>query len=106
MLKVWGKMMAEFIDMIDGYKIQKGSRDYIVSNVNGKYENHGHFQKLSTCYVMVRLIRKNTIPKSPYLIEAARRITIDPKYKETLTHKLKKLKRKQMYYNSNRGVRR
>ena len=32
-------MMAEFIDMIDGYKIQKGSRDYIVSNVNGKYEN-------------------------------------------------------------------
>jgi hypothetical protein len=104
-LRAWGKMMAEFIDMIDGYKIQKGSRDYIVSNVNGKYENHGHFQKLSTCYVMVRLIRKNTIPKSPYLIEAARRITIDPKYEETLTHKLKKLKRKQMYYNSNKEVR-
>ena len=98
--------MAEFIDMIDGYKIQKGLRDYIVSNVNGKYENHGHFKKLSTCYVVVRLIRKNTIPKSPYLIEAARRITTNPKYKETLTHKLKKLKRKQMYYNSNKGVRR
>ena len=98
--------MAEFIDMIDEYKIQKGSRDYIVSNVSGKYENHGHFQKLSTCYVVVRLLRKNTIPKSPYLIEAARRITTDPKYRETLTHKLKKLKRKQMYYNSNKGVRR
>lgn len=98
--------MAVFIDMIDGYKIQKGARDYIVSNVNGKYENHGHFQKLSTCYVMVRLLRKNTIPKSPYLIEAARRITIDPQYKETLTHKLKKLKDKQMYYNSNKGARR
>lgn len=97
-------MMAEFIDMIDGYKIQKGSRDYIVSNVNGKYENHGHFQKLSTCYIMIRLIRKNIIPKSPYLIEAARRITTNPKYKETLTHKLKKLKRKQLYYNSNKGV--
>ena len=80
------KKMAEFIDMIDGYKIQKGSRGYIVSNVNGKYENHGHFQKLSTCYVIIRLLRKNTIPKSPYLIEAARRITIDHKYKETLTH--------------------
>ena len=104
-LKARGKMMAEFIDMIDGYKIQKGPRDYIVSNVNGEYKNHGHFQKLSTCYVVVRLIRKNTIPKSPYLIEAASRITIDPKYKETLTHKLKKLKRKQMYYISNKGVR-
>lgn len=97
--------MAVFIDMIGEYKIQKGSRGYIVSNVNGTYENHGHFQKLSTCYVIVRLIRKNTIPESPYLIEAARRITIDPKYKETLTHKLKKLKDKQRYYNSNKGVR-
>ncbi len=103
-MRAWGKMMAEFIDMIDGYKIQKGSRDYIVSNVNGKYENHAHFQKLSTCYVVVRLIRKNIIPKSPYLIEAVRRITIDPKYRETLTHKLKKLKREQRYYNSNKGV--
>ncbi len=98
-------MMAEFIDRIDGYKIQKGSRDYIVSNVNGKYENHGHFQKLSTCYVMIRLIRKNTVPKSSYLIEAASRITIDPKYKKMLIHKLKKLKRKQMRYNSNKGIR-
>ncbi len=97
--------MAVFIDMLGEYKIQKGARGYIVSNVNGTYENHGHFKKLSTCYVMVRLIRKNTIPRSPYLIEAARRITIDPKYKETLTHKLKKLKDKQMYYNSNKGVR-
>ncbi len=96
--------MAEFIDRIDAYKIQKGSRDYIVSNVNGKYENHGHFQKLSTCYVMIRLIRKNAIPKSSYLTEAASRITIDPKYKEILTHKLKKLKRKQMRYNSNKGA--
>lgn len=106
MLKAWGKMVAKFIDRIGGYKIQKGSRGYIVSNVNGKYENHGHFQKLSTCYVIVRLIRKNTIPKSPYLIEAARRITTNLKYKEILTHKLKRLKRKQPYYNSNKGVRR
>lgn len=98
--------MSRVVGVINEYKILQNERDYIVVNTNGKYENHGHFKKLSTCYVMVRLIRKNTIPKSPYLIEVARRITIDPKYKETLTHKLKKLKRKQIYYNSNKGVRR
>ena len=98
--------MAKFIDMIDGYRIQKGSRDYIVSNVNGKYENHGHFQKLSTCYTLIRLMQKKIIPRSTYLLEAARRITTDSKYREALTIKQKKNKQRQYYFNSNKGVRR
>jgi len=98
--------MAKFIDMIDGYRIQKGSRDYIVSNINGTYENHGHFQKLSTCYTLIRLMRKKTIPRSTYLLEAARRITTDSKYREVLTIKQKKNKQRQRYFNPSKGVRR
>jgi hypothetical protein len=98
-------MMAEFIDMIDEYRIQKGSRDYIVSNVNGKYENHGHFQKLSTCYTLIRLMQKKKIPRSAYLLEAARRITTDAKYKQTLELKQLKNKQRQRYFNPNKGVR-
>lgn len=96
--------MAEFIDMVEQYKIQKGSRGYIVSNVNGAYENHGHFQKLSTCYVIIRLISQRLIPRSPYLIEAAKRITTDDKYRQKLSHKQSKTK--PMYFNSSKGVRR
>ena len=92
--------------MIDGYRIQKGSRDYIVSNINGTYENHGHFQKLSTCYTLIRLMRKKTIPRSTYLLEAARRITTDPAYREALTIKQKKNKQRQRYFNPSKGVRR
>ena len=44
----------------------------------------GHFQKLSTCYTLIRLMQKKKIPRSAYLLEAARRITTDAKYKETL----------------------
>lgn len=97
--------MAKFIDMIDGYKILQNKRDYIVVNTNGKYENHGHFKKLSTCYVIIRLLQRKTIPNKPFMLEAARRITIDEKYKEVLTIKQKKNKQRQYYFNSNKGVR-
>lgn len=96
--------LADFIDIIDGYKISRGRRDFIVSNLNGTYENHGHFHKLSTCYVIIRIMKKKAIPRSVYLLEAAKRITDDPKYREILT--MKQNKTKQMYFNSNRGIRR
>lgn len=96
--------MAQYIDRLDNYKIQKGSRDYIVSNLNGKYEHHGHFQKLSTCYVIIRLMNDKKVPNSNYLIEAAKRITTDPKYLEALIIKQDKNKQKQYYFNPNKGV--
>jgi len=40
------------------------------------------------------------------MIEAAKRITTDPTYKKVLTTKQKKNKRRQRYFNSNKGVRR
>ena len=97
--------MSRVVGVIDEYKILQTSKDYIVVNTNGKYENHGHFKKLSTCYVIIRLIKRKTIPNKPFMLEAARRITIDEKYKEVLTNKQKKNKQRQYYFNPNKGVR-
>lgn len=98
--------MSRVVGVINEYKILQNERDYIVVNTNGKYENHGHFKKLSTCYVIIRLLQRKTIPNKPFMIEAARRITTDSAYKKALTIKQKKNKQRQRYFNSNKGVRR
>lgn len=97
--------MSRVVGVIDEYKILETSRDYIIVNTNGKYENHGHFKKLSTCFVLIRLLQRKTIPSKPFMLEAARRITIDEKYKEVLSNKQQKNKQRQYYFNSNKGVR-
>lgn len=97
--------MSRVVGVINEYKILQNQRDYIVVNTEGNYENHGHFKKLSTCYVIIRLLQKKTIPNKPFMIEAARRLTTDSKYREVLTTKQKKNKQRQYYFNSNKGVR-
>ena len=91
---------------INEFTILEGKDDYIVKNNKGKYENHGHFKKVDTCYTLIRLMQKKKIPRSDYLLEAARRITIDAKYKQALELKQLKNKQRQRYFNSNKGVRR
>lgn len=98
--------MSRVVGVVSEYKILHNDRGYIVVNTKGKYENHGHFKKLSTCYVLIRLIQKKSIPKKSFMIEAARRITTDEKYKQVLTIKQEKNKQRQHYFNSNKGVRR
>ena len=85
--------MCRVVGVINEYKILQNKRDYIVVNTNGKYENHGHFKKLSTCYVIIRLLQRKTIPNKPFMIEAAKRITTDSTYREALTIKQKKNKK-------------
>lgn len=97
--------MSRVVEVIKEFTILEGKDDYIVKNNKGKHENHGHFKKLSTCYVIIRLLQRKTIPKSDYLLEAARRITTDSAYREALTIKQKKNKQRQHYFNSNRRVR-
>ena len=92
--------------MINEFTILEDEDGYIVKNNKGKYENHGHFKKLSTCYTLIRLMQKKTIPRSTYLLEAARRITIDVKYKQILELKQLKNKQRQRYFNPSKGVRR
>ena len=97
--------MSRVVEVINEYKILQKERDYIVVNTNGKYENHGHFKNLSACYTIIKLMQKKIIPKSDYLLEAARRITTDSNYKQILELKQLKNKQRQYYFNSNKGVR-
>ena len=98
--------MSKVVGEINEFTILEGKDDYIVKNNKGKYENHGHFKKVDTCYTLIRLMQKKKIPRSDYLLEAARRITIDAKYKQALELKQLKNKQRQRYFNSNKGVRR
>ena len=97
--------MSKVIGEIGEFTILEGEDDYIVKNNKGKYENHGHFKKVDTCYTLIRLMRKKAIPRSEYLLEAARRITTDAKYKQTLELKQLKNKQRQRYFNPSKGVR-
>lgn len=97
--------MSRVVGVINEFTILEGKDDYIVKNNKGKYENHGHFKKVDTCYTLIRLMQKKTIPRSTYLLEAARRITIDAKYKQTLELKQLKNKQRQRYFNPSKGVR-
>ena len=97
--------MSRVVGVIDEYKILETQRDYIIVNTNGKYENHGHFKKLSTCFVLIRLLQRKTIPNKPFMIEAARRLTTDDTYKQVLSKKQQKNRQRQYYFNSNKGVR-
>lgn len=98
------KHMSIVIDIIDHYKVLQDSTGYIVVNMLGEYENHGHFKKLATCYVIIRLIRKQQMPKKDYMIEAARRITADWGYRNKLVAKQEKNLQRQYYFNPNKGV--
>ncbi len=97
--------MSRVVGVISEFIILEDKGDYIVKNNKGKYENHGHFKKLSTCFVLIRLLQRKTIPRSTYLLEAARRITTDAKYKQTLELKQLKNKQRQRYFNPSKGVR-
>lgn len=91
--------------VINEFTILEDEDGYIVKNNKGKYENHGHFKKVDTCYTLIRLMQKKTIPRSTYLLEAARRITTDTKYKQTLELKQLKNKQRQGYFNPSKGMR-
>lgn len=86
------------------YKIIHNNGDYTLINLNGSYENHGHFRKESSCHLLIRLMRKGIVPKSKYLQDAVLRISTDEKYKEKVLAKQAKDKDKSHYFNINKGL--
>lgn len=97
--------MCRVIDQVGDYKILEASRDYLVVNTKGKHENHGHFKKLKTCYLIIKLIQTQQVPKSKYLREAAIRISTDIDYINKVKRKIEKDRDKQYYVNPQKGVR-
>ncbi len=77
----------------------------VVSNMQGSYDNHTHIKKYKTAEVFVKLVRAKEIPRSDYLRESAKRVTLDDKYIEAIEHKQDKDRQKSKYYNVNKGVR-
>lgn len=97
--------MCRVIDQVGDYKILKASRSYIVKNVKGGYNNHGHFKKLDICYLIIKLLQKRQVPRSKYLRGAALRISTDKDYVNKAKRKIKKDRNKQKYININKGCR-
>ena len=83
------------------FKIIESYGCYVLSNLKGEHENHGHFKKADTCHLMIKLIRKMEVPKSKYLQDAALRISINEDYK----NKILKKRDKQHFINVNKGAR-
>ena len=97
--------MCRVVDQVGDYKILKASRSYIVKNVKGGYDNHGHFKKLKTCYLIIKLIQTQQVPKSRYLRESVIRIVTDIDYTNKVKRKIEKDRNRQYYFNSQKGVR-
>ena len=87
----------------DEYRIVKDKRGYVVINIKGEYDNHSHIKKESTCHLLIKLVKRKTLPRSNYLLEAARRISIDDKYIRDI--EIKQSKEKHQYVNVNKGKR-
>lgn len=87
----------------DEYRIVKDKRGYVVINIKGEYENHSHVKKESTCYLLIKLVKRRVVPDSKYLMEAARRISLDKKYLDRIERRQQKEVHR--YFNVNNGVR-
>lgn len=90
---------------MDNLKIINCGNYYTVINAKGNYQNHCHVNKRSTAELLCRLIKSKKVPDSSYLIESAKRVSIDWKYIEKIENKIEKDKNRQFYFNSQKGVR-
>lgn len=96
--------MGKFVFCNDEFKIIHNHGDFVLINLKGKEENHGHFLKKNTCFMLIRLMKKYTVPKSKFLQDAVLRISTDDLYKQKILNKQEKLKNKPHYINVNSGI--
>lgn len=89
---------------IDKLKIIQDSRGYVVINENGRYKNHAHLKKYSTCELLIKLIKRKIVPKSSYLRISCLRLTLDGAYKDKIMLKQAKDREKLAYFNVNKGA--
>lgn len=79
---------------------------FTIININGEYDNHCHIKKYKTANMLVNLILNKRVPKSKYLRESAKRVTLDERYKQDIDIKIEKDRDRIYYFNPNKGVRR
>jgi hypothetical protein len=96
-------MSSRVIFADDDYKILQRKGDFVLVNRHGDYENHGHFRKKKTCFLLMRLMREKKVPFSKYLQGSVLRISLDEDYKSKVKRRINKMKNKQKYININKG---
>ena len=89
----------------DKLKILNCGNYFTVVNLRGEEENHSHVKTFDTAELLVKVILRKQVPKSDYLRESARRVTLSERYKEKIRIKVAKDKDKQQYYNVGGGRR-
>lgn len=96
--------MAKVVKRIGEFVILKDRRGYVVVNTRGLYEHHSHVKTEKTAELLINLVSNKVVPNSPYLIESARRVTLDESYRVSLETKQGRLQNKPKYVNINKGV--
>ena len=76
--------MAYYVGNVCEYKIVRTNHDYVVINTVGEYKHHSHFKTLDACYRAIRYIQQGRVPKSAYMVEAVRRLTMDERLIQAL----------------------
>ena len=97
--------MSRAVYTKDEYTVVKSKRGHVITNTRGTFaENHAHIKRLSTCKMVIGLMKKKTVPDSPYLRKSVNRLSMDKKYIEKVNNKIKKDANKQSYFNPSKGV--
>ena len=96
--------MSQTLYQDNKYKIKKNGRGYVLINLQGEYENHGHFKSIGICFKLIQMIEEGIVPNSNFLREGAIRISIDNEYTNRVKTKLEKDKNKPKYININKGL--
>lgn len=96
-------MSMRVITSIEEFKVLRTTRDYVVVNTSGKYENHSHFDSYAGAITCIDLIKRKKVPHSAYLAKAAYRLTTDEQYRAELERIGAKRRDRQMYININKG---
>ena len=101
------------MDKPSHFKIIDNGKYFTIVNEKARdFKNHHtHINKKGkgnrdTCEMLIRLVCKKRVPKSPYLRESAKRIRRDRKYIEKIEIKEEKDKDRIYYFNPQKGVRR
>lgn len=92
--------MAQELWEDDNFRIVL-AHDFVVIRKNHPYEFHSHFHKLAGAKMLIRMFYKKLQPSDEYFYTAMQRITTESEFKKFVPEK-----KKQMYYNVNKGAKR
>lgn len=92
-------LMSQLLYEDEHFKIVK-AHDYVVIRKNHPYEFHSHFHKYGGARSLIKLFYRKVQPEDDYFHTAMKRITTEVEF-----NRFSPQRRKQQYYNVNKGRR-